>query len=686
MYPAVTTTLDPQATGAPAPPGGRAVGRGAVRALPVASVVAVNPWGLAPHGPLRWLVVTSLVLLALAGLRGAVVVSRAMVRTWAALLLCTALATVTALDPLHAVIGTPDRRFGLLAWLGMAACTVIGGGISSPRDRVGLLRAGTVAGLLLAVGAGLDAVGLLPEDGVTGRIGGSYGQPAYLAAMAVLLIPLATALAVDPGQDRRWRVTAAVAAVGSAASLVATGTRGAWLGLGAAGALLIAGRWRVQATSAGDGDPESGNPESSNPGSTPRARNLAVTISAAVALVLVPAVLLTGAGPRAASGLDTSQGTAGGRLGEWAVATRVIADRPWLGTGPEGYRIAFPTAVDAAYGRAYGREVLPDRAHSSVLDVTATAGVVAGAAWLLLLAVVVLLGWRALRSDDPFRIGAGVAVIAYAAQQQLLFPLSEIDPVWWLLAGALVAAETKTTRPRTAAPGTKVWTVQVPLAVRLVALVLLGATVVGGGLGVVADRRTARAAELAVPPTLQAAADLADAATALRPDDIRLWFAAARIAQRGDRITDVDAALDRIGQALRRSPRDPALLAEHAALLLERARRSQLPADEQAAIAVHRDLLDADPANVGPRIGLATALAFAGQFDQARTVAAAAQALDPDAPDLPLLYALLGLLEDPADPLEPTGAANGVPADDTEQSPHERIDTDASGDDEPDDR
>ena len=51
------------------------------------------------------------------------------------------------------------------------------------------------------------------------------------------------------------------------------------------------------------------------------------------------------------------------------------------------------------------------------------------------------------------------------------------------------------------------------------------------------------------------------------------------LAQRGDALTDVDLAIDRVQQGLDRSPKDPALRDLYGGLLTERAARSQLPDD-----------------------------------------------------------------------------------------------------------
>jgi hypothetical protein len=160
----------------------------------------------------------------------------------------------------------------------------------------------------------------------------------------------------------------------------------------------------------------------------------------------------------------------------------------------------------------------------------------------------------------------GAAAIAYIVQQQFLFPLAELDPTLWVLVGMMVARTPP--HARLAAPRAH-WLVAPIVVATVVALVY-------GGREVVADRALKRAANMT---DARAALRIADDATRLRPDSIRAWYVAARVAQRGDALTDVDAALDRVEQGLDRSPRDPALRDLYGELLVERAARSRLAGD-----------------------------------------------------------------------------------------------------------
>jgi hypothetical protein len=304
------------------------------------------------------------------------------------------------------------------------------------------------------------------------------------------------------------------------------------------------------------------------------------------------------------------RGGLGSRLDEWQVAVSVIADDPLLGLGPEGYRIGFARNVGAGYVRHHGLAFQPDRAHSALLDVAAAGGLGAGAAYLGVLALVAAACWRAAASPDPWLAGLAAGVLGYGLQLLVLFPLSELDPLFWLSAGMVVGATAVTVRRARFLP-----VAGAAAAVTLPVLALLG------GLEVVADRHLA-AADLAA----------ADRATELRPDSIRHWFVASRLALRGGTILDVDAALDRIEQGLERSPADPILRREHATLLTERALRGRLDADLAVAAATTARYLESAPNDPVLWRNQALVADASGEMAAARRAVAVAIELDPDDP------------------------------------------------------
>jgi O-antigen ligase len=509
----------------------------AIAALVIGATIAVDPGGLVPTGPLRWTVIAVTTGFALGALvLRPVTIPRTITTVWLALIGVLTIATFHAVDPLHAWIGTPDRRLGLLAWLTFPALFVAGHACTSRAATRLVLRAGTLAAIVLGTWSATEMLGHPPLglEFADARAGGPFGQPAYLGAACLLIGPLAVATAMTRGEAPWWRRAGALGSTGALLALVLSQTRAAWVG-----AVIALVAVAVQQR-----------------GLLRRHRAAVVAVALAVAAIAIT--------------IGVNRGTGASRIDEWRIATRTIADHPLLGVGPEGYRVVFPQEVDAAYVHKYGAAVYPDRAHNGVLDVTVSGGVSAGILYVALLAFALIHACRALGRRNPLDLALGAALIGYAVQQQFLFPLAELDPIFWILAGILV---TRTPRRALLATMRARWLVAPIAAATLVALVY-------GGREVLADRALKRAAHTHDVP---AALRDADDATRLRSDSIRTWYVAARIAQRGDALTDVDAALDRVQQGLDRSPRDPALRDLYGELLVERAARSRLASDISAA-------------------------------------------------------------------------------------------------------
>jgi O-antigen ligase len=580
----------------------------------VAVAAAVDPWGFRPFTTARWALVGVVVVAAAAVASAAAPparLPRSVVLAGAGLLVCLAVATATALDPLSAALGHGRRHLGLLGWVVSALAFVAGTRLTAGEVRRLLGRAGVVAAGITGVAALADLAGWDPAGSrfAGGRIGGLLGQPLYLGAVAVLLVPLAVGVAVDPSAGRGWRRAAAGAAVVCAIALVATQTRGAWLG--AVVALVVA--W-----------PRVAPPVRTWLAARPRA------VLAGLALAVVLAVVPLGA--RAAAGLDPDAAGGRGRLDDWVVAARVIAAHPLTGVGPEGYRIAAPAHVDDAYARRHGRDEVLDRAHNSPLDVAVSAGIPAAALYVALLGGVVACSVRVMRrSPDPVVAGAAAGVVAWVGQQAVGFPIAEVDPLAWLLAGAVVVAAGRLASPDRCPPS--------PIAARatwarpagrLAAGATAAVVAVAGWTGVAADRDLRAAERAAAARAPAAAVAAADRATARRPDDVDAWYVAARVASAPAGLPAVDAGLDRVEEGLTWSPDDPALRALHTDLLVERALRSGLPDDLTAAERAARDRTVADPSGPRAHRQLGLVLVTAGRSAEARVELARALALDPD--------------------------------------------------------
>jgi O-antigen ligase len=644
----------------------------AAAAVPGVAVLAVDPAGLSPFGPVKWLAaVAVLVAFALAarpsGAGGAGRAGRAVGLAWLAFLGWAAASAVGGLEGWYAVVGTPERRFGLLTWVLCALAFAVGNRTVLAAGAVGGRR--ILTGVTVAIGcagtwAAAEALGWRPLHlvGAGSRPVATLGSSAFLGAAAALLAPAALGLALElrTAARRQWSALAGVAAALGGLALVVAGARAAWVG--AAVALAAVGVLRPSAF---------------------RGRRRRVGFLAAAGVVLALAAA-SGVAGRVPDAFDSSQGGGRSRTDEWRVAVRVVADHPILGVGPEGYRIAFGSAVDDRYEAAHGRDPLPDRAHDALLDVAATTGLPGLAAYLALVALAGRSVLAGLRRGAPWVAGAAAGLVAYAAQSLLLFPLAEVDPVAWLLAGLVVAGVHLGTdansspafaataggpgevlRRGEAVPGS--WRRRLDVAGRAAAGGLAVVILLATARDLAADRATRRALDAVADGRPDEAAIQARRATDLRPDAVRYHLAAARVAEATGTVTGLDAAVADLEEAAEWSPHDPVVRGERARLLLERARRSGAPADLGRA----RDTLEAlaadDPRNaeVLLRLGLVRqlgddvggaeaawlaaerlapasaaasadlAVAYAQQGRDAEAVAAARRAIDRDPDNLP---------------------------------------------------
>ncbi|MGD9997197.1 MAG: O-antigen ligase family protein [Ilumatobacteraceae bacterium] len=548
-------------------------------ALVVGSVVAVDPDGLAPFGPLRWLTISTLGLAGagLAWWRGRRRLDRRSTLLWIALLVLLTAAALVGDDVPTALLGEPTRHLGLFAWMLFALLFCAGQQLDASGVQV-LARASVVATAGIGVWSVWERIAGPPIDLAveTDRLTGPYGSAAVLGAACCLLVPVCCAVLVDRGEQRGWRSVAAVAATAGGWVLIESGSRAAWVGSAASVAVVVG---------------------------LARPSRRALLTSAAVVFALVAV-----AAPRAAE-LTERAGGSTSRLDEWRVATRVIADHPFIGVGPEGYRIAVSEGIDRTYEREHSRDlVLPDRAHSGPLDVSLSGGIAAALAYLGLVVMVCVRAGRALGAArrSPTLAGLAVGVIAYSVQQLLLFPLAELDPLWWLFAGAIVAA---TDVRRVAAPVT--WA-RWPAAAALVCAPL---ALAAGTLGVAADRLAATALAERDP---EAAIDAAERAVRLRPDDVRFRMVAAEVLSERGTLADVDEAIQHTRSALDWSPNDPIAADRHASLLIDRAVITGDPADVDRAVRAWRRLVERDPLRARWQVQLGRAAALDGDEATAR--------------------------------------------------------------------
>lgn len=556
--------------------------------MPPVVLLPVDPVGWDPFVPLRHaLLVPSLLALVAIWLATTPHWPRHRIGSlWAGFVAWLFLATASGADRVPAWIGTPERRLGFLAWVLLGASCLIGASTSA-EERRWFVRSIAASLVVVAGYTVLEACSLAVDVSFAGRrMGGTLGQPALLGGAAVLCTPVAAALALDRGEAMGWRRVAAIGAGGGLFVLVASASRAAILA-----GVVVGGVVLVRARSGG--------------------RSTRVILAGAAVVLVVGSIV----GPAASRLTDLGRGGLSSRADEWRVGVDALVASPLVGYGPEGYRIVFGEHVDGDYVRAHGRSTITDRAHSGPLDVGLIGGIPLTALHLALLLVVVAAAWRAMVGEVAVA-GLSVGVLAYAVHQLGLFPLADLDALFWLAAGMVVGAcqprsDVVRVRPAVGRVGAA--------AVGLAAIV----AAVAGAREVVADHRVDAA--LARPAPLERAA-AADRAADAAPWSFRYAFVAARLWSAVDGPDGVRTALARIDAAASRSPEDPAVRGEIARLRLELARRTGDPRDVTVARATLEQVVAVDPLDPRDLVLLGIAAELDGDLPSA--VAAWTRAAD----------------------------------------------------------
>jgi predicted Zn-dependent protease len=226
-----------------------------------------------------------------------------------------------------------------------------------------------------------------------------------------------------------------------------------------------------------------------------------------------------------------------------------------------------------------------------------------------------------------------IGLVAYAVQSLFLFPIAELEPVAWLLAGIVVAGVARREEQFALEP---------PRAVPAIAGAAAAVTLVAGVLDVAADRdaRTTLAAVAADRPVGRTRADH------LRPDALRYRLVAAQALEATGTADGLRRAVHVLDEGLAYSPRDPVVRGERARLLLVLAQTTGSKTDAIGARQAFDRLLRDDPRNAAVLLRAGVARALAGDPAGAESAWLAAERLAPTSPaasvDLALAYAHAG--------------------------------------------
>lgn len=352
----------------------------------------------------------------------------------------SAVSAVTALDPLHSVLGQSERLEGavsyvLYALLYFVALQTVGASRDLKLLAVALVAAAALSAAYgLAQFLGYDPASYLVESPGfdVHRAFATFGNPNFLAGLLVLALPVAVALAAD-GTRPKLAAAALVACALIAAGLLATFTRGAWLAAGIE-AVAVAVAVRRGAIAFG------------------RRERLALIV-VGVALAVVAGVSLTRGGEadvvRRATSFSAS-GSASERLHVWGISADAALARPITGYGPDSYLAAFRLHRSDAYAEVFGGSATMSNAHDWPLQTAATLGI--PAALLLVGAIGLALvrsGRAAFAARSNLAVGVWVGCLGFAVHMLFNVAVHGATTPFWVLLGALAVPAARRLGPGT---------------------------------------------------------------------------------------------------------------------------------------------------------------------------------------------------------------------------------------------
>jgi O-antigen ligase len=501
-------------------------------AVVVLSVWALDPWGLEQRLPIAVLI---LIIAAPIGLGAAIghgsLVLHQAIWPFAALILWLALASAQSVTPFASLIGAPSRLLGLVGWVTFACCFLLGlqlghnGGTRRAIERALILGSLPIAVFALVErGAGFFAVGS-GNDLV--RSQSTLRNPVFLGAYLVLALPVAATWALDRAQLRWQRVVAAFAVLVDVAALLATQSRGPWLGAVVSSIVVLVAALRNRSA---------------------RVRSAALVLG----LLAVSAVLVSPLRDRAVSIGSTDSGSNAIRMQLYSRGVDLVRKRPVFGYGPDATATALPRVLNDQFELKVGRQFEPDRIHNVELDVAVWGGL---PAMLLYLGVVLTIAWRAWQRHADLSVGLAAGSLGYFVQLQVSFPLADIDAVAWLLAGVLIASDGRIVQ--IASPISK------GLRSTLFAAALAGGFWQARAVG--ADHLLGQAVRSETAGRSADAVRLYQRAAEQAPERAQTWQALARFglraAERGD-TSYLEASATAIQRALRVIPNEPSYLVD----------------------------------------------------------------------------------------------------------------------------
>lgn len=336
---------------------------------------------------------------------------------------------VFSVHPLTSVFGKYRRYEGLLTLLNYGLLFFLAAQFFRTPAQVKLImRSMTIAAGVVSVYGLLQYFGLdflhwaLPFE--SGRSFSTFGNPVLLGGYLVIVLPISLGMLFSSSNPRE-RTLYSISFVFILACLIATYSRGAWLG----GLLCLVGFfilcWRKLKT-----------------------RKKIVLF---VAFLMTISIFALAASLHASSQVDLRervgsaiavQGSALTRAEIWKSAAAMAAARPIFGFGPDTFRLAFRKYQTLEYKRIVGESSIADNAHNYFLQIASTAGIPAVFTFILIITLFAFSACTLLSGamrEREYVMLSGCVLSVYGYLVHLFFGVSVIGStsLWWLILGIL---------------------------------------------------------------------------------------------------------------------------------------------------------------------------------------------------------------------------------------------------------
>lgn len=473
-----------------------------------------------------------------------------------------------------------------------------------------------------------------------GRIQSSLGNPDFLAAMLVGVLPVAAAISLDPGESRLWRRFAAGLALLLGLDLLLTQVRGAYLA-----ALMSAGTGAAMWAGS--------NPVRTRPGAG--WRRAGILAGTAAAAILAAAVFSTD-NPlnrrgtrliqRTVAIFNLKERSASDRWFQWVTATLMVRAHPVLGVGPGNFGSEFfgyqkLLRVEPRYAQAFYMDA--GHCHNEFLEIAAESGLAGLGAFLLILGTA---AWRVRFSPaSPRVVGLVAGLVGLLAHSVTMFPLRlpASGMLFWLYLGLLMrggaespaySLDSRAFQARRAGSGSA-RTRQKTLALAVLALAVIVAIF---QVRLYAASRAFREGRLAAglksregwEASLSSYADARRLAGRLGPD----WRVTFYQARSLDAMGRKSESLEAYGDDLVRNPSNAVAHYNRGTVLQAMGRLDEASADYEEALRVN-------PWDVSSAVNLAVTRGLQGRRGEARRVLEAALVRNPSSAEAHLNLGVL---------------------------------------------